>query len=189
MNLLPVSTTSTSMVVVLLAVALTAAIGAAESGERGCCPQSTRGWMLFDDGNRRVPDFWWSDSVSVEAIDVCSHGINFYFVSEEDGQPRYVALIIVKPTQLLYETRVPCALGDEPLNKRLERAQEKYNVLVTSIERLFNTRFCPEGRVDFVQCPLGDRPVISLCRGLVLCWRHGTVELRGYLDVYMTMFS
>jgi hypothetical protein len=181
--------TGRAFIIVVTSVALALTIGETKSTLRGCCPQTTDGWVLFDDNNPRVPDFWWADSVIVRTIDVCSHGIHFFFFSEEDGQPRYVALVIVKPTRELFETRVPCRLGDASLATRLERATRRYADLVATLERLFEVRFSPEGRIDFVNRPLPEFPIISQPRGLTLRWRGTEIKLRGYLDVYMTMFS
>jgi hypothetical protein len=182
-------TRTVGLATVSLVWGLAAAIGHAQTRHRGCCPQSSDGWVLFEDSNPRVPDFWRRDSVVVDAVDVCRHGINFYFLSEEDGQPRYVALIIVKPTRELYETRVIRRVGDPPLETCLERAQQKYADLVAALEQFFEVGFTPEGQIDFKEYPLGDRPAISPCRGLTLRWRGSVIKLRGYLDVYMTMFS
>ncbi len=173
----------------LSAVALTAPTGNSQPSDQGCCPQSTLGWLLFEDSNRRVPDFWRLDSVVVDVIEVCRHGVNFFFVSEEDGQPRYVALVIVKPNRELYETRVIHRVGDAPIEVRLERAHRGYADLVAGLERLFSAGFTPQGRVDFTNRPLEERPLISPCRGLTLRWGGTEIKLRGYLDVYMTMFS
>ena len=178
-----------TIIIVITSVALTITTGETQSGGNGCCPQSTDGWMLFEDSNRRLPDFWWADSVIVEAIDVCSHGIHFFFVSEEDGQPRYVALVIVKPSRELFETRVLRKLGDAPLMTRLERATRRYTDLVTTLEQLFDVGFVPEGRIDFMNRPLEEYPIIFPCRRLTLRWQATEIKLRGYLDVYMTMFS
>jgi hypothetical protein len=182
-------TKTVGLFTVLLAAGLRLEIGNAQPGDNGCCPQSSDGWLLFEDSNPRVPDFWRRDSVVVDVIDVCRHGINCYFVSEEDGQPRYVALIIVKPSQELYETRVIRRVGDTPLETCLERAQRNYADLVAALEQLFEIAFSPEGRIDFTNHTLESRPVISRCRGLTIRWRGNEVKLRGYLDVYMTMFS
>ncbi len=161
----------------------------AQAEEGGCCPQSSRGWVLFEDDNRRVPDFWKRDSVVVDVIDVCRHGVNFYFVSEEDGQPRYVALVFVKPSRELFETRVIRRVGDPPIETRLQRACQRYTELLANLERFLDVRLNPEGRLDFTNRPFEERPVISRRRGLSLRWRGGEIDLRGYLDVYMTMFS
>lgn len=181
--------TGRTFIIVVTSVALTMTAGETRSTLRGCCPQTTDGWVLFEDGNRRVPDFWWADSVIVRAIDVCSHGIHFFFVSKEDGQPRYVTLVIVKPTKELFETRVLCRWGDAPLATRLERATKRYAELVATLEKLFGVRLCPEGRIDFTGRPVPEFPIISQPRGLTLRWQGTEIKLRGYLDVYMTMFS
>lgn len=147
------------------------------------------GWMLFDDGNHCLPDFWHADSVVVSSISVCSHGVHFFFISEENGQPRYVALAIVKPTRELFETRIPCRLGDPPIDTRLKRAAERYAALASTLEKLFGVPFSPRGGIDFTDRRKADRPAIFPSQGLRLRY-HGTeTELRGYLDVYMTMFS
>lgn len=183
------STRTAGIVTVSLAWGVAGAIGHAQIRDGGCCPQSRDGWVLFEDSNPRVPDFWRRDSVVVDVIDVCRHGINIYFLSEEDGQPRYVALIVVKPSRELYETRVVSRIGDPPLETRVQLAERKYADLLTALGRLFDVSFSPEGRMDFTTRSFGDRPVIFPCRGLTLRWRGSAVALRGYLDVYMTMFS
>jgi hypothetical protein len=188
-GLAPPRAGTAGLVTALLVGGLTAENASPQSGNNGCCPQSSGGWVLFEDCNPRVPDFWKRDSVAVDVIEVCRHGINFYFVSEEDGQLRYVALIIVKPTRELYETRVIRKIGDPPLEIRLERAKQKYVELVSTLGQLFGVAFCPEGRVDFTKHPLESRPLISPTSGLTLRWRGSEVKLRGYLDVYMTMFT
>ena len=182
-------TRTVGLVSVFLVWDLTASTGNAQPGNEGCCPQSSDGWVLFEDSNRRVPDFWRRDSVVVDVIDVCRHGVNIFFLSEEDGQPRYVALVIVRPTRELYETRVVARVGDRPLEERLELADRKYAGLLTSLGMLLGVAFSPEGRIDFTNRCLADRPLLSPCRGLTLRWRGREIELRGYLDVYMTMFS
>ena len=182
-------TNTVGFVALFFAAGLTVELGNTQPKDEGCCPQSSDGWLLFEDSNPRVPDFWRRDSVVVDVIDVCRHGINFYFVSEEDGQPRYVALVIVKPSRELYEKRVIRRVGDPPLETRLERAQRSYADLVAALEQLFEIACSPEGRIDFTNRPFGGRPVISRCRGLTIRWRGNEIKLRGYLDVYMTMFS
>lgn len=177
------------VIAVLFLTAVTAAVESSGAGGNGCCPQSGGGWMLFEDSNPRVPDFWKRDSVVVDVIEVCRHGVNFYFISEEDGQPRYVALVFVKPSRDLFETRVPRRAGDPPIEERLERARARYVDLLTNLERLLGANIVPEGRLDFTNRPFDERPVISRRRGLSLRWRGGEFDLRGYIDVYMTMFS
>ncbi len=62
------------------------------------CPQSSSGWMLFEDSNRDAPDFWWRDSLEVQEVKVCSHGITFLFLAEEEETLYLVALMFAHPS-------------------------------------------------------------------------------------------
>ena len=62
------------------------------------CPMSSGGWVLFVDANRRVPDFWHDDTLVVQEIDVCRHGVSFVFDGRDDGNLYVAALVFVNPS-------------------------------------------------------------------------------------------
>ena len=159
-------------------------------GEIGaCCPQTGLGWMLFQDSNPRAPDFWCQTPVVVEAIEVCSHGIHFFFVAEEDDQTRYVALVVVKPTRELFETRVHRKLGSPSPETWLRKHEEGYAKLLAKLDFMFERDFSHGGRLDFTGGPSSERPTITPVPNLILSWRGVDYKMRGYLDVYMTLFT
>lgn len=150
-----------------------------------CCPQKCPGWLLFEDSNYGVPDFWWEESVAVREIIVCEHGIHFLFPAEQDGRPHYVALVIVKPTRELFEARWIPEIGDRPMDVQLARNRTEYKELLTLIDSWWGERFTESGRLDFADAC--KKPVIVPWRKLVMIWGDKEIKLRGYLDVYMTL--
>jgi hypothetical protein len=132
--------------------------------------------LLFQDSTPGTPDFWWQDEVVVQEITICAHGIEFRFMAEERGNPYLVALVFTTP---------PPRLGS-----RYELPADKHNLdaLRTKVRRLMGGALEGFGTMDFHCATSEERPRIrEPWRRLVLEWRHQEVELRGYLDVYMTM--
>jgi hypothetical protein len=164
---------------VSITLTFTAAAWAKGSPGYPCsCPQTSRGWLLFADSNTRTPDFWWEDEVLVQEISICPHGIQFRFVAEEGGNPHLVALVFANPlTSARLHTR-----PDSPwLCKR-------YAALRTALSQLLDGALEQTGRIDFQSIPLDQRPrIVKPWYRLALAWRNREVELRGYLDVYMTL--
>lgn len=149
------------------------------------CPQRSIGWLLYKDENRSVPDFWSEDSVSVEEIYECAHGVNFLFTADENGLPRYVALIFVRPSIELVLTRLIPRLGEPSPESKLAHLERRYAALRDGLEDLF-------GPMDSRVLDFRDRtrrPTIAPRNGLILKWDGGDLELRGYLDVYMSMIN
>ncbi len=161
----------------------------AEGEIGGCCPQTGLGWVLFKDSNPRAPDFWCQTPVVVEAIEVCPHGIHFFFVAEEDNQTRYIALVVVKPTRELFETRVRVTLGDPSSDTWLRMQEESYTELLEQLDFMFERDLSHGGRLDFTHEPPCQWPIITPVPNLILSWRGVDYKMRGYLDVYMTLFT
>lgn len=160
-------------------------VGGAPDTSSCHCPQTTRGWMIFDDASRNVPDFIYEESVTVQRISVCSHGIHLYFIADEEGEPRYISFIFVKPTLELYKTRVMVRPGDPPREVMYERALAKYERVVKELQLFLG--FNP---VDVDFRGLGtEMPTITPAPPLHLHWKGKSLKLTGYVDVYMTVFA
>jgi hypothetical protein len=166
-----------------LAGALVIAIATATPGlvagkpRAGCsCPQTSGGWLLFPDSSLRTPDFWWQDAVVVQEVTTCRHGIQFKFMAEERGNPYLVALVFTTP---------PAASRrrGEPFKPVRSLA-----VLRSQVNEVMGPELEAFGRLDFKHVPMDQRPlIVQPSRRLLLEWEGREVELRGYLDVYMTL--
>lgn len=167
----------------ILAAGVSIAIAAVASGEgnptSSCsCPQTSHGWLLFLDSNTRTPDFWWEDEIIVQEISTCPHGIRFLFVAEEGGNPHLVALVFADPA-------TNPRIGARPDSRWLAK---RYAALRTALSQLTDGELEAAGRLDFQPTPLHERPrIVEPWRRLALVWRGRELELRGYLDVYMTL--
>jgi hypothetical protein len=162
-------------------------VGISEARVTGSCycPQKSDGWRLFADHNRSVPDFWWQDSVAVQEILVCGHGVHFLFTAEQDGRPHYVALVVVKPTRELFETRGIPDIGDPSMENQLTRATRHYAKLMTLLDCWWGEPLSKSSRLDFTDSH--EKPIVVPRQGLIMKWDGRETALRGYLDVYMTM--
>ena len=158
------------------------------SGESRCCPQTSSTWMLLTDPSP-VPSFWWEDSVVVDAIEVCPHGVSLFFSARANSQPRYVSLTIHKPTPELLRKTSPSKLGDPPMEARMRRAESAYGELIAHLSGLSAVDLSQGGRVDLSRIWYRNRPIIVPWRGLTIKWRSTEFMIRGCLDVYYTMFS
>jgi hypothetical protein len=150
------------------------------------CPQKSHGWFLYADQNR-IPDFWWQDSVSVQEIILCPHGIHFLFHADQDDQPHYVALLVAQPTRELYKARCFSRLGVPSIESGLSLATERYTRLVNQIDDWSHGQLSATGRLDFTNSH--SKPIIVPWRSLILRWGDHQTKLRGYLDVYMTVLA
>jgi hypothetical protein len=154
------------------------------------CPQSSFGWVLFEDSNRGVPDFWWQDSLEVQQIAVCRHGISFLFLAEEAGNLHVAALVFVNPSEEFLETRLGYKLYDLPFGRDIAHFKKRYSLLLSRLNCLWNGKFEAGGRIDFRSKTPGQRPlIIDPARRLILRWRSEEIELRGYLDVYFNSMT
>ena len=162
-----------------LAIALaTTSVGSPQEKPRSkChCPQMSGGWLLFPDRSRRTPDFWWQDQVVVQEITVCAHGIQFRFMAEERGNPHLVALVFTTAPTCFWPYRDPA------VSRRALAALE------VKVNQLMGGTLTDTGRMDFKHMSEDQRPrILQPSRRLVLEWQGEEVELRGYLDVYMTL--
>jgi hypothetical protein len=151
-------------------------------------PPTTSGWMLFDDSSRRVPDFWWEDSLEVEQICACEHGIHFVFEVEERQNPHLAALVFPKPTPDLVENRLHLQPDGARHERELMRLREKYAALLRGLKGMFPDLLEQPGRLDFRRVDPVDHPwILAPSRKLTLRWNGGEIELRGYLDVYLAL--
>jgi len=157
-------------------------------GESRCCPRTSSTWMLLTDPSA-VPDFWWEDSVVVDAIEVCPHGISLFFPALANSQPRYVSLTIHKPTPDLLRKNSPSKIGDPPMEARMRRAESAYAQLIAHLSAMSAIDLSRGGRVDLSRLWYRNRPAIVPWQGLTIKWRSTEFKIRGCLDVYYTMFS
>lgn len=153
------------------------------------CPQTSRGWNLYDDSNP-VPDFFSLDHVEVREILVCAHGIHFFFMAIQNGREYFTSLIIVKPTPELYllrkSTRSAKTAG-MPLAERVRRALERNECMLTELKRVLGDSF---GENVLIPFDTGlSPPKIFPQRGLILEWKGAEMEIRGYLDVYLSVLA
>ncbi|MBD3161015.1 MAG: hypothetical protein GF328_02835, partial [Candidatus Latescibacteria bacterium] len=133
----------------------------ASCSDGGCsCPQYSSGWNLYLDANRGVPDFWFVDSLVVQEIAVCEHGIRFRFRVEQDENPHLAALVIVGPDENALKQRLgpPRSVPQRPAE--IEHFRRRVTQLRSDLERLFKTPVEAGQRLDFRSAPLRDRPVI-----------------------------
>jgi hypothetical protein len=149
------------------------------------CPQRSFGWVLFEDSNRGVPDFWWQDSLQVKEITICDHGINFLFLTEQHGNQQVAGLIFVNPSAELIETRLGLSPCDPRFRSELEHFRKRYSTLLRELNRMSGGKFETGGELDFWNTESDQKPlIINPARRLILKWRGEEIELRGYLDVY-----
>lgn len=153
------------------------------------CPQTSKGWMLYDDINP-VPDFFDQDKIEVREILICTHGIHFFFFTTQNGREYYTSLIIVKPTIQLYAIRKPPRnrkLGCLTLEDRLKRGLERYEWVMGELERVLGDAFGKKSLIQF-EDELSP-PIICPPKGLILRWKERELKIRGYLDVYLSVLS
>jgi hypothetical protein len=165
------------------------AIGGAPCPVAGCsCPQSAFGWVLFEDSNPGVPDFWWQDSLEVLEISVCSHGINFQFLACHDGNLYVTALVFADPNGDIGETRSRFEDYCIRTGRTPEENGMRYRSLRTALGQIGKGLLETDGIVDFRNSNPEERPVIlNPARLLHLRWGDEEIRLRGYLDVFMNL--
>jgi hypothetical protein len=149
------------------------------------CPQCSFGWVRFEDSNPGVPHFWWQDSLEVQQIKICDHGISFVFLTEDHGNLQMAGLVFPRPSERLIETRLGLSPFDPRFGRELEHFKERYSSLRRELNRLSGGRFRTSGTIDFGNSESAPGPwIINPARKLVLKWGGEEIRLRGYLDVY-----
>ncbi|MFN8179222.1 MAG: hypothetical protein U0167_14925 [bacterium] len=152
-----------------------------------CCPQQSMGWMLYVDANHGAPDFWWTDSVTVQEIFRCEHGVQFLFVARQQGQPHQAALVFPKPSRTLLADRLNLAPGSAQLESEYAHYAARYVALAKALEDLSGGTLVEGARLSFQDSARGTAPIIVPKSLLVLRWRGQELRLRGYLDVYFSL--
>jgi len=172
-------------IVALAASALVLELSGSEPSSTACiCPEVSSGWMLFDDSSRRAPDSWWQDSLEVQEISLCPHGITFVFLGRENGSLHLISLFMVDP-----EVRLP-RLAQKVFRRGDPAGREKYARIVEALRGLSGGRLDVGARLDLRQAAPEDRPwILNPARRFVLRWHGREVPLRGYLDVYLGLIS
>jgi len=178
-----------SVLVVLPAPASAVDPGCGDSVCR--CPLSSFGWTLFRDDNRCTPDFWWADSVTVQQIIVCEHGVQFLFEVDQQGEPRNASLVFPAVTRELLVDRLDLEPGSAMLESEFRHFRKRFDDLTGSLERISGGTLHAGSRMTF---PTRGRarppeavPVIVPQKRLELLWRGAVLKLRGYLDVYFSV--
>lgn len=160
------------------------------AGDRWCgdavciCPQTSFGWTLFVDSNRGTPDFWWTDSVTVREIFICTHGVQFLFVTRQKGTPQHTALVFPRPTRKMLAHRLDLEPESDLLESEFDHFRRRFDSLVGSLGEISGGALVEGARMSFDTRPEGEAPVIVPKRRLELLWRGAALKLRGYLDVY-----
>lgn len=166
-------------------------LGGAPSPTCGCsCPQTSIGWVLFEDSNDGVPEFWWQDSLEVQEISMCAHGITFVFLASERENLYVAGLVFVNPSGPLAEQRQRIELDGMLSGHGYNHYEERYSFLRDELERLSGGRLGSDGLIDFrMTCPVQRPVIINPARKLSLRWGTEEIVLRGYLDVFFNSIT
>lgn len=174
----------------LLALAAALPAGARDLPLSCTCPLGFGNWMRFEDSNSspNMPDFWVEESLDVDEISLCSHGISFVFVTRQNDNLVIASLFFPEPNPEFVETRfAESRRSKSSLEGDRNRLVDRYNALRWRIEEQFGSSFDEYGRVVFREMESGARPkILSPLDRLALKWKSNVWELRGYLDVYFT---
>jgi hypothetical protein len=182
--------TAFALVVPLFAVVVAAAAVAAApalpdgtaAGASCPCPLHSHGALLFEDISRRVPDFWYEDSLEVQEIIICPRGISFIFLGHDEGSLFLSTLVFVNPDG---EGR-PADSQELRSPWVIRHNQDQYRSLVESISRITGAAPGAGGGIIRGGADPGERPrIIDPVHKLTLRWHGEEVQLRGYLDVYL----
>ena len=159
---------------------------ALDAGRSRSCPPWTPGWILFEDSSRRVPDFWWQDSLAVQRISVCPDGITFLFLGKDAGTLYVAALVFLNPSGKSWDGRgIATQCG-----KSREFFETRYQALRDRLNQVSGGLFRSGGEVDFGRAAPEARPwILNPAGRLVLHWMNQEILLRGYLDVYLNLIS
>jgi hypothetical protein len=186
---------SSSVLAALLLLVFVPTLADVREAHRCFCPQTSEGWILYDDNSRRVPDFLRSRTdVEVKEILVCEHGMHFFFNATQDGQPYYVSIVIVRPVPALFRTRDSAyrhfyRRPGQSIETRSRCAMRAYEEYVGALRELLGDSFTQFRRIQFVTDGNLSAPRLYVEPPLRLQWRGRTIELRGYVDVYFSAVS
>jgi hypothetical protein len=154
------------------------------------CPLGFGNWMRFEDSNSspNMPDFWALESLDVDEISICSHGISFVFLTRQNDNLVIASLFFPEPNPEFVESRfAQSGRSKSSLEGDRNRLVDRYNALRWRIEEQFGSAFDEYGRVVFREMESGARPkILDPLNRLALRWSSNEFELRGYLDVYFT---
>ena len=154
------------------------------------CPLGFGNWMRFEDSNAspNMPDFWDEESLEVDEISLCSHGISFVFLTRQNDNLVIASLFFPEPTPEFLETRFAHSRrAKSGLEGERIQLMDRYTSLRWRIEEQFGSAFDEYGRVVFREMESGARPkILDPLDRLSLKWNSNELELRGYLDVYFT---
>lgn len=156
--------------------------------ENSTCPQTTFGWMLFRDGNHGVPDFWALESLQVDEISICPHGVHLVFDVDQGGNRHIAALTFPNPSEELIRER----LGLDPTKGRGREQYtlylDRYEELRTNVGAILGASVGDGRQFSFRRLYPESRPLLRHAgHRLELSWKGRTQDLRGYLDVYFVL--
>lgn len=176
--------TAFALVATLLAVHTAPALVGTRDAETSCtCPLHSRTALLFEDCSRRVPDFWWEDSLAVQEIVVCSRGISFVFVGHDEGSLFLSVLVFPDPLGDAWDSE----RHRPPIPEGRSSDADRYRDLLAALSQAAGYALDTGARFDFGAPSCGPRPcIIDPRREFFLRWRGRSVPLRGYLDVYLS---
>lgn len=176
-----------SALVLLLAAARAFAAGPAPVHSDCGCPLSSCGWTLFVDENRGTPDFWWIESVTVDEIIVCEHGVQFLFPALQQGGMHRAALVFPNVSREVLADRLDLEPGGRMLESEFLRVRQRFEDLTGSLEKASGGKLREGSRMTFPEGNPPASPILSPARRLELLWRGVAMNLRGYLDVYFSV--
>jgi hypothetical protein len=159
------------------------------------CPQTTTGWMLYDDNSRRVPDAVRNHAdVELREILVCDHGIHLFFNAVQGGQSYFVAFVIVRPVPELFRTRQSAydhyyRWPGYSIETRSRHAMTAYNGYLGDLRDFLGGSYAEFRHILFRTERHTAPPRLHIGPPLRILWRGNTVELRGYVDVYFSGIS
>lgn len=164
------------------------ALPSSMSADRICpCPQRAPGWLLYQDSNGDIPDFFSDKRVIVQEIQICEHGISFLFISEQNCNWHISALVIVRPSEEFLRERLGAWDSLTRIKKLKEQYLGRYFSLFFDLKKASNGKFRSGSRMNFLRYSEDERPAIEPPKDLILHWRGHEIPLRGYIDVYYTM--
>lgn len=184
---------ATPILVFLIILCITPSHADDRDGGSCWCPQRTQGWLLYDDDNPTVPDFFRKGSVEIREILVCDHGMYFFFLAKQDEQQFLSAFVIVKPTAELFKTRPSTRYffpdRNATIQQRVDRALAAYECCRRDVESLLGDAYAEHARIEFRTQGQLAAPRLRIRMPLKLEWRGQECVVTGYIDVYFSKIS